>query len=136
MPRPADGLKVVMQRRDTQELTPEEFFGKNLCDIGKYGDDQESADERQYGNTHSAAEVVGHECDSPDSQGQSHRARVAHVEARGRDVEPQKCEQSAHHAGGEGGEVYLVLRESDDGVRGEYRGEYSSRKSVDAVYHA
>src|SRR3989344_6014512 len=125
-----------MQGRDAQELTPEELLGKDLRDIGEYGDDEESSDKRQDGDADAAAQVVGHEGDRADGEREPHGTRIAHIESRWRNVKPQKCEQPAHHAGGKRREVYLGLRKCDDGIRREYRGEHPARKPVDAVNDA
>src|SRR3989344_1132612 len=109
LPRPSHCLEMMMEGRNPQEFASKEFLGKNLRHVGDDRHHEQASDDGQYGNADSAAEVVGHKCDSANREGEPHGPRIAHIKSRRRNIEPEKGEQSPHDAGGECGEAYLIL---------------------------
>src|SRR3989344_1449966 len=107
--RPAEGLEMVMQRRDAKKLISEIFFGNDLRVVRCNSHNKKRSDDRKRGDANTPAKVVCHEGDRRNSERKRHRARIAHVETRWRNVKPEERENPAHDRGRKRGEVDLVL---------------------------
>src|SRR3989344_2828131 len=135
-PPPTKSAISIASGLSMRAFPPAESLGHHLGDIGEHGRDENDADNGEDRDADAFAERVGHECYGRDSERERHGAGLRHIKAGRRDIEPEKCQESAEDGGGKGREVHLVLRERDDGVRSEYRAEYAAREAVDAVYDA
>src|SRR3989338_3287748 len=124
---------MVVERRDAQDFTAENFFSEHLQNVGEHRDNQQERDDRQDADSPAAAERVGKERDDRERERQRHGACLGEIKARRRNVKPQKSQEPAGECCRERRDVHLVLKEGDAGVCRKYRSECSSCKPVDAV---
>src|SRR3989344_3038841 len=130
---PPQRFEMMMQGSDAEQFSTEEFLGNDLRDIRGDGRDQKRADDRQYADANASSEVVRHERDRRDGERERHCAGVRHVKPGRRYVEPEESKNAADDGGGKCCEVYLLLCERDDRIRGENAAEYAAREAVDTV---
>src|SRR3989344_78091 len=124
---------MVVERRDAQDFTAENFFSEHLQNVGEHRDNQQERDDRQDADSPAAAERVGKERDDCKSERQRHGACCRQIKARRRNVKPQKSQEPAGDRCSERRDVHLILKEGDAGVCRKYRSKNSSCKPVDAV---
>ncbi len=126
---PADSQEVKVERGNLKESPP-----KRLIENVYLNNDGGGGGHQREGNDGQKENRIGQESDYRKHHSERNHARLTHIEARRRHIKPKEGEDTAADGAGEGGDIDLIVHESDKRIGGKDNRQHSAGQTVDTVY--